>query len=135
MPYKFGKAILFSLLVWIVGFIWGSIIFMTPLNDLPPIPYVSSSPAISFPLLIIMPLVSYLLAKPYLKDTQDKLQEGLRFGVTMILVNFVLDLVVIVAMFAGGAAYFASLTVWLGYAAIGAAPYFAGRVQARQAVV
>ncbi|MFQ5616710.1 MAG: hypothetical protein ACE5GO_09690 [Anaerolineales bacterium] len=132
MPYKFGKAILFSLLVWIVGFAWGSIIFMTPLNDLPPIPYVSSSPAISFPLLVIMPLASYLLAKPYLKDAQDKRQEGLRFGVTIILVNFILDLLIIVALFAGGAVYFASLTVWLGYAAVGAASSFAGRAQARQ---
>ncbi|MFQ5614888.1 MAG: hypothetical protein ACE5GO_00235 [Anaerolineales bacterium] len=131
MPYKLGKAILFSLLVWIVGFVWGSIIFMTPLNNLPPIPYVSSSPAISFPLLIIMPLASYFLAKSYLKDAQDKPREGLRLG--MIVVNFILDLLVIVALFAGGAAYFASLTVWLGYAAIGAAPYFAGRAQARQA--
>ncbi len=130
MPYKFGKAVLFSLAVWIIGFIWGSIIFMTPLNDLSPIPYISSSPAISFPLLIIMPLASYLLAKPYLKNTEDKLKEGIRFGVTIFVVNIILDLLVIVALFAGGAAYFASLTVWLGYAAIGAAPYFAGRAQA-----
>ena len=132
MPYKFGKAVLFSLAVWIIGFIWGSIIFMTPLNDLSPIPYISSSPAISFPLLIIMPLASYFLSKSYLKDTQDRLQEGLKFGVTMILVNFVLDLLVIVALFAGGVAYFASLTVWLGYAAIGVVPYLVGRAQVRQ---
>ncbi|MCP4536220.1 MAG: hypothetical protein GY832_03655 [Chloroflexi bacterium] len=133
MPYKFGKAVLFSLVVWIVGFVWGSIIFMTPWNDLPSIPFVSSSPAISFPLLVLMPTVSFFLARSYLKQAEDKRLEGLRFGLTVSVANIVLDLLVIVMLFGGGLGFFASLTVWLGYIAIGVVPYLVGQTMMQPA--
>ena len=136
MPYKFGKAILFSFVVWLVGFVWGMIIFMTPLMALSPIPFISSSPAISFPLLVIMPLVSFLLARSYLKEAADKPLEGLKFGVTMFLVNIVLDFLVIVLLFAGGLGFFAYLSIWLGYILVSAVPYLVGRsIAAQQASV
>jgi hypothetical protein len=28
MPYKIGRAIAYAVLIWVVGFIWGSIVFM-----------------------------------------------------------------------------------------------------------
>src|SRR6266699_2162550 len=79
MPYKTGKALIFAVLVWIIGFVWGSIVFMTPaLKTVAAIPYVSSNPAISFPILIIWLVVTYLLAKSYLKAAGDKVSEGLK---------------------------------------------------------
>ena len=84
MPYKLGKAILFAVLLWIIGFIWGSIVFMTPaLRNIGAIPYVSSNPAISFPILLVWPIVIYLLAKSYLKAAVDKAAEGLKLGITL----------------------------------------------------
>ena len=48
MPYRFFKALGFAILIWIVGFVWGSIVFMTPaLKNVAGIPYISSNPAIS----------------------------------------------------------------------------------------
>ena len=42
MPQKPFKAIGFAVLIWIVGFVWGSIVFMTPaLKATAPIPYIS----------------------------------------------------------------------------------------------
>jgi len=127
MPYKFGKAILFSFVVWLVGFIWGMIIFMTPLVNLQPIPFISSSPAISFPLLVIMPLVSFVLARSYLKQAENKPLEGLKLGVTMFLVNIILDLLIIVLLFGGGMQFFAYLSIWLAYILVSVIPYFVGR--------
>jgi hypothetical protein len=75
-----------------------------------PFHFFSSSPAISFPLLVIMPLVSFLLARSYLKEAEDKPMEGLKFGVTMFLANIVLDFLVIVG---------SSLITWAGYWAYG----------------
>ena len=41
------KALGFAILIWIIGFVWGSVVFMTPpLKATPAIPYVSANPAI-----------------------------------------------------------------------------------------
>jgi hypothetical protein len=49
MPQKRFKAFGLAVLIWLVGFVWGSIVFMTPtLKATQPIPYISSNPAISF---------------------------------------------------------------------------------------
>jgi hypothetical protein len=55
MPYKTTKALLYALFIWLIGFIWGSIVFMTPrLRTIAPIRFVSINPAISFPILLIL---------------------------------------------------------------------------------
>ncbi|MGI8732426.1 MAG: hypothetical protein ACR2LM_03875 [Pyrinomonadaceae bacterium] len=54
MPYQPVKAFLYAVVIWVVGFIWGSVVFMTPaLRAVAPIPYVSSNPAITFPIILI----------------------------------------------------------------------------------
>ena len=73
MPHRPVKALLFALLVWLIGFVWGSVVFMTPaLRDMTAIPYVSTNPFISFPILITWLVTSYLLAKSYLKNAFNK---------------------------------------------------------------
>ena len=134
MPYKLGKAILFAVLLWVIGFIWGSIVFMTPaLKNIGAIPYVSSNPAISFPILLVWPIVIYLLAKNYLKAAGDKAAEGLKLGITLAIVNFVLDLVVLVLLLKAPPTYFVSLTVWLGDLMLLMSPWLVGRSMQRTA--
>ena len=127
MPQKIGRAFAYALVIWLVGFVWGSVVFMTPaLKNIPSLPYISRYPAISFPLLIIWIPLGYLLARSYLKKNAAP-GEGLKLGVVFAVVNFVLDLLVLVILFKNGFAYFASLTVWLAYFILVALPWFTGR--------
>ena len=128
MPFKIGKALIYAVLLWTIGFVWGSIVFMTPaLKTVAAIPYVSSNPAISFPILIIWLIVTYLLAKSYLKAAGDKAAEGLKLGIIFSVVNLALDLLVLVLLLKAGFGYFVSLTVWLGYFMLFMIPWIAGR--------
>jgi len=128
MPERLGRALGYAVLIWLSGFVWGSVVFMTPaLRNVAAIPYVSRYPAISFPLLILWLIITYLLARSYLKLTTDKATEGLRLGLLFAVVNLVLDLLVLVLLFKNGVAYFASLTVWLAYFILLAVPWFTGR--------
>jgi hypothetical protein len=128
MPFKIGKALIYAVLLWTIGFVWGSIVFMTPaLKTVAAIPYVSSNPAISFPILIIWLIVTYLLAKSYLKAASDKAAEGLKLGIMFSVVNLALDLLVLVLLLKAGFGYFVSLTVWLGYFMLFMIPWIAGR--------
>ena len=128
MPQRIGRALGYAVLIWLSGFVWGSVVFMTPaLRNVAAIPYVSRYPAISFPLLLLWLLITYLLARSYLKVTTDKVTEGLRLGLLFAIVNFVLDLLVLVILFKSGLAYFASLTVWLAYFILLTVPWFTGR--------
>src|ERR1044072_3156843 len=132
MPQKPGKALAFAVLIWIIGFVWGMVVFETPaLKEIPSIPYVSRYPAISFPILIIWIVVTYLLAKKYLRTTDDKAREGCRLGITFGVVNFVLDLLVLVLLFGNGASYFASLTVWLASIILLTVPWLVGQSMSR----
>lgn len=128
MPQRIGKAFGYSILIWILGFVWGSFVFMTPaLKSLAPIPYVSRYPAISFPLLILWPLLGYLLSRSYLKTASDKASEGFKLGLMFALVNLVLDLLILVLLFKNGFGYFASVTVWLAYFILLIVPMLVGR--------
>ncbi|HMG77025.1 MAG TPA: hypothetical protein VK582_26360 [Pyrinomonadaceae bacterium] len=128
MRFKIGKALIYAVLLWTIGFVWGSIVFMTPaLKTVAAIPYVSSNPAISFPILIIWLIVTYLLAKSYLKAAGDKAAEGLKLGIMFSVVNLALDLLVLVLLLKAGFGYFVSLTVWLGYFMLFIIPWIAGR--------
>jgi len=133
MPFKIGKALIYAVLLWTIGFVWGSIVFMTPaLKTVAAIPYVSSNPAISFPILIIWLIVTYLLAKSYLKAAGDKAAEGLKLGIMFSVVNLALDLLVLVLLLKAGFGYFVSLTVWLGYFMLLIIPWVAGRSLQKQ---
>ena len=129
MPERTGRALAYAALIWITGFVWGSVVFMTPaLKNIPALPYVSRYPAISFPLLILWFLITYLLARSYLRTTRtDKASEGFRLGLLFAVVNLLLDLLVLVLLFKNGLVYFASLTVWVAYLILLTVPWFTGR--------
>jgi hypothetical protein len=133
MPQKPIKALGFAILIWIIGFVWGSIVFMTPaLKSVSAIPYVSTNPAISFPILLIWVIVAYLLARNYLAGIRNREAEGLKLGVVFSVVNFVLDLLILVFLLKTGAAYFASATVWLAYFILLLIPWLTGRSLQKQ---
>jgi hypothetical protein len=116
MSHRRGKALAYAILIWVIGFVWGSVVFMTPaLKKVSPIPYISSNPAISFPILILWILVAYLLSTSYLRGLDNRAAEGLKLGIIFSATNIFLDLVVIVIALRAGFGYFVSLTVWLGY--------------------
>ena len=128
MPKRVGKALAYAIVIWIIGFVWGSVVFMTPaLKSVRPIPYVSSNPAISFPILILWLPLGYLLARSYLKGASERNGEGTRLGLVFFLVNLMLDLVVLVLLLKAGFAYFVSLTVWLGYLLLFIIPWLTSR--------
>ena len=130
MPYKPARAVAYAVLIWVLGFIWGSVVFMTPaLRAVAPIPYVSSNPAISFPIILIWTVLTLLLARSYLKMALDKPSEGLKLGVTFVVVNFALDLVVLVFLLQAGFRYFASASVWFAYATLLLIPWMTGRAK------
>jgi hypothetical protein len=127
MPQKLVKAVAFAILIWITGFVWGSIVFMTPaLKSVSAIPYVSRNPAISFPLLLLWPVLTYLLAKNYLMGITGRAAEGLKLGIVFSEVNFLLDLIVLVFLLKAGVSYFVSLTVWIAYFMLLIIPWLTG---------
>ena len=124
MPSRIGRALTYAVLIWLVGFVWGSVVFMTPaLKNVPTIPYISRYPAISFPILVIWLVLAYLLARKYLKSAGNKANEGLKLGLMFSVVNLALDLLVLVFLFGTGFAYFSSLTVWLAYVLLLVVPW------------
>ena len=114
---QFGKAFGFAVLIWVVGFVWGSVVFMTPaLKALPSIPYVSRYPAISFPLLLVFAGCAYSFARRCAPAGSNVPGVALRIGTVFAVVNLLLDLIVLVLLLRSGWSYFASVTVWLSYA-------------------
>jgi hypothetical protein len=128
MPQRPFKAIGFAILIWIVGFVWGSIVFMTPpLKSTPPVPYISNNPAISFPILLIWIPLIYFLARAYLSKINDPDREGFKLGLIFAATNFILDLVVLVLLLKAGAGYFAAATIWFAYFLLLIIPWLTGR--------
>ena len=122
------KTLGFAILIWIIGFVWGSIVFMTPaLKATPRIPYVSANPAISFPILLVWIPITYLFARVCLWRSPNPMAEGLRIGIVFAGINLVLDLLMLVLLLKAGFGYFASLTVWLGYLILLIIPWLMGR--------
>ncbi|HEX5704538.1 MAG TPA: hypothetical protein VFX97_15160 [Pyrinomonadaceae bacterium] len=128
MPQKPLKALGFAVLIWIVGFVWGSVVFMTPaLKATPPIPYISNNPAISFPILLIWIPLIYFLARAYLSRVNDPDREGFKLGLIFAGTNFILDLVVLVLLLKAGAGYFAAASIWFAYFLLLIIPWLTGR--------
>jgi hypothetical protein len=126
-PYKPVKALWYAVLLWLIGFVWGTIVFMTPaLKDIPTIPYISKYPAVSAPLIVAYFIIIFLLTKRYLESADKKAAEGLKFGLAIFFLNFILDALVYVVLLRSSD-YFAYFSIWLSYAISVAVPWFAGR--------
>lgn len=115
-PYRLGKAIAHAVLIWLIGFIWGMVVFMTPpLKNMSSIAYVSKFPAVSVPLLILYLFLIPYLAKKYLAGATDKRAEAWKYGMVLLVISVVLDVLIIVVAFKGHD-YFSYLSIWIAYA-------------------
>ena len=132
MQFRSGKAIAYGVLIWLVGFIWGSFVFMTPsLKSVPPIPYVSSNPAISLPILAIWLPLTFLLARSFLKNSTNPEADGIKLGLVFSEVNFVLDVIILVILLGAGVGYFARISIWFGYSMLFVISWLTGRSLAK----
>jgi len=129
--FKLGKAIGYAVLIWVMGFAWGSIVFMNPSMHVSPIPYVSTNPAISLPILVIWFLLTYVLARNFLKDSTNPEAFGRKLGLIFSEVNFILDLIVLVFLLKAGIGYFAALSIWVAYTMLFLMPWLIGRSLAK----
>ena len=135
MRFPIVKAIAYGVVIWLIGFIWGSIVFMTPsLKKTPPIPYFSSNPAISFPIITLWIPLTYLLARQFLKNSRTPDGDGMKLGVAFAAVNFVLDVIVLVVLLKAGISYFAAASIWLAYAMLFVIPCLTGRSLAKSVI-
>ena len=126
------KAIAYGVVIWVVGFIWGSLVFMTPsLKSVPPIPYLSSNPAISLPIIALWLPLAYLLARNFLKNSRTPEADGVMLGIAFSEVNFVLDIIVLVFLLKAGAGFFAAASVWIAYAMLFVIAWLTGRSLAK----
>jgi len=117
----------YAIVLWIVGFVWGMVVFMIPpLKDVPSIPHVSKLPVVSLVLLPLYLVMLWYFARRYLASTPAKPAEGLKFGVVLVLVTIVLDAFVYALLFGSGD-YFAFLSIWIAYAMFVLVPWFVGR--------
>jgi len=125
MTLKAGKAILYGILIWVVGFVWGTVVFMTPaLKAVPSIPMFSRYPWISFPLLILFPLMAYGCS-PKCVERSDAGHGVPQVGLVFVAANLLLDWLVLVIAFQSGMQYFYFLSVWICYALVVAAAHAA----------
>lgn len=121
-------ALSYGILIWLVGFVWGTIVLMTPaLRDFASIPYVSRYPAISFPLLIAFAVLAWIMAVKFLARFGGDASSSVRLGMILALTNFVLDVIVIAIAFRNGIAFFQTLTIWIAYALLFAVPIIRAR--------
>jgi len=124
---RLAVAIWYAIILWVVGFVWGTVVFMIPsLKNVPPISYVSKLPAVSFVLLPVYLVMLWYLARRHLGSTHARSIEGLKLGVVLILVTIVLDASVYVVLLRSGD-YFAFLSIWIAYAMFVLVPWFVGR--------
>lgn len=127
ISFKAITAVWYAILLWMVGFVWGVIVFTVPsLKNLPSVLYLSKYPAVSFPLLVVYVILLFVLTPRYLKMAERKEGEGLKFGVTLTLINFVLDFVVYYVLL-NGVDYFTYFSIWFAYTLFIVIPCAIGR--------
>ena len=121
------RGISYAIILWVVGFVWGVIVFMVPLlKNLPSIPLVSKFPAVSLVLLPLYLVILWYLTPRLLASLQAKTVEGLRFGIVLVLVTLVLDTLVYVLLLGSGD-YFTFLSIWVAYVMFILVPWLVGR--------
>jgi hypothetical protein len=134
-PIPLGKTLGFGVLLWVVGFAWGSIVFMTPaLKAIPSVPHVSQYPAISAPLLVLFPLLAYSFTRRCVEKAEPKGAAGWQVGILFAASNVLLDLLILVLAFRAGFSFYSYASIWAAYALLVVVPWLAGRkLEARAA--
>jgi hypothetical protein len=126
-PFRLGTAVWYSVLLWVLGFVWGTVVFMVPpLKAVQSIPYFSKYPAISLVLLPVYLILVWLVARHYLSSETNKAVEGLKLGGMILLVNLLLDVIVYLILF-NSPDYFTFASIWVVYAIFVFLPWLVGK--------
>ncbi|NYT19425.1 MAG: hypothetical protein GKC08_03935, partial [Methanosarcinales archaeon] len=120
------KAIAYSLLIWVIGFVWGTIVFMTPaLSEIGTVAHITKMPAITIPILIVYLLMIPYLSKRYLENAVDKIAEATILGVIFLAINALLDLVMYLTIYDQD--YYTYASIWISYALLLILPPYTGK--------
>lgn len=99
-PFRPVKAIGYGLVIWVIGFVWGTIVFMSPaLSEIQSIDHITKMPAITAPLIITYLILVPYLSKRYLEGARDKIAEATFLGLIFLMVNALLDLVMYLTIY------------------------------------
>ena len=127
MPDGFVRTLVYAFVLWIVGFVWGVIVFTIPaLKNIPSAAHISKLPAVSAVLIPAYAVILYFLASVHLKGTTIRAIGGLKFGLWLAVPNVILDVLIYVILFASFD-YFSYLSIWVAYALFLIIPALVGR--------
>lgn len=116
---RFGMAIVYSISIWLVGFAWGSAVFMIPvIRDVSPVAFVSTNLFISIPIVILWAILAKRLTRRYVAKSVTPRNDAQFLGTCFVSINAILDLFVLVIGFGVGLQYFTFLSVWVAYAVL-----------------
>jgi hypothetical protein len=130
-------ALCYAVGMWVIGFVWGLIVFMIPpLKAIPAIPYLSKFPAVSAPLIVVYTGLLVLLTRKYLVGVDNGVKEAVAFGIVLVLATIILDTFTYVIMFKSSD-YFTYASIWTAYALFILVPWLVGRAaeEKREAVI
>jgi hypothetical protein len=103
------------------------IVFMTPaLKSVPSIPFVSKYPAVSLVLIVVYIPLLFVFSKRYLSKTKDKAKEGFLFGVMLVGITALLDVLIYKFLFSGSD-YYSYVSIWIAYALFIIIPWLTGK--------
>jgi hypothetical protein len=126
-PISLWKGFICGVVLWVIGFVWGVIVFAVPaLKDVPTIHCVSKFPGVSSVLIVAYIFLLIHLSRNYLREATVRSKECLILGTVILLVTVVLDTLVYVLLLASPD-YFAYLSVWISYALFVGVPWIIGR--------
>ena len=116
MPTTNIRVVVYAIVIWLVGFVWGVIVFtVPPLWNIPSVAYVSKLPAVSLVLIPVYVVILARVTRTELRGKSDKARGGLKLGFSLAAINILLDILVYVLLF-GSLDYFSFLSIWLAYA-------------------
>lgn len=115
LPGKLGLALGLAFAIWATGFMWGTFILTVPaLAETAGVPFISSNPFISFPILIGWFFLAGFFTKLYLRKCPDDKNSLLGLGMVFGGTNILLDVGVLGFAF-NNFEFFAYAAPWLAY--------------------
>ena len=116
MPTGHVRVLFYALVLWLLGFAWGMVVFISPaLRSIASVAYVSKLPAVSVVLIPVYSAILYFLTRVSLKGTTNRAIAGLKFGLWLAIPNIILDAIVYVILFVSHD-YFSYVSIWVAYA-------------------
>lgn len=129
LPEHPRRAIALGFALWLLGMAVGGVVFAFPaLRNVSPIPYVSANPFITLPILTLWAVATWTGTRRAVHRSRDAKAEGVRFGMTLLVINVAMDLLVVVFMLRRGLEFYSFLGPWVAYLVLIGVPVLLGRM-------